>query len=115
MSSDLISVREVMEKLSAYPSDALVAVVSPFEPDFSEGVINGPAFIDTVWAHEVRTGWNPIPDGEDCFCGCPADDEVSHARLVLISEDSIELLHENWADGPPSYWKSSAEQEPTNV
>ena len=99
MSSTLISVGELYDLLGDLPRNMLVTTVSPFEPDKSEGLVDGPEKPWVVWAHEVRTGWNPIPPGETCpLCGCPDADDTSHARIVVLSDCPSGVLLEDWDD-----------------
>ena len=93
MSSDHVTVAELIAKLRTFPPDMLVAISQPLnEGEEYEGIINGPRSFEVVQVQDMRGGFNPIG-----FQGADIDDWP----VLLIAP---------WKDAP-RHWRRGADQE----
>ena len=78
MSSNRVTVRELIRELKKFPGNALVAVVHPEQSHWrDEGTIDGP-YVREVYGHEVRTGWHVLHTSET--------DPEAEVKIVLLSD-----------------------------
>lgn len=101
MSSDHVTVAQLIEQLRAYPPDMLVAISQPLnEGEEYEGIINGPRHLEVVQVQDVRSGFNPIDFQGGAWTGGNNDDGSDWPVLLIAP----------WKDAP-RHWRRGDDQE----
>lgn len=95
MSANLVTVRELIEKLSRLPPGALVAVVDWEENWRDEAFVDGPCNIFQLDAYEQRSGWRPaLSESEKDVASLVyvlSANLSSHDEAVELYKDEVEL------------------------